>query len=223
MCEFIDEIRDRLDDEMWYSITPHEIAKSHASALTMTGDIHLILDAFCGIGGDCIYIPASIFAVGTDIVQARLELAKELTTRHGKARCDFVLADSVKGKSCFRTKSFDCVYLSPPWGHDGARNRKKAPVFGQRSLESLCVDGNKAFMRALSLVRRENIAFFLPRGIREDQLNELCVRYTRTMSLLIVIHESFDPDDETVMERDKFRVRALTVYFGDLASQDTLT
>ena len=218
LLDFIDEIRDKLDDEMWFSITPQEVAKAHAAAFGRTPGLHLILDAFCGIGGDSLAMPESVFTVGTDIVQSsRLQLAQELTGRYAQGRCDFVRADFVRGRSCFRPSAFDAVYLSPPWGHDGVRKRTKAPVFGSRNLRSMTVDGETAFRRGLSLTKRDNIAFFLPRGMQEEELIRIADELTSAGKILFQVHESYDPDDETVPDKDKFKVRAITVYFGDLA------
>jgi hypothetical protein len=216
LSEFIHEIKDELDDEMWFSLTPHEVAKAHSRAFQRCPDVLLVLDSFCGIGGDCGYMPPDIFTIGCDIVQTRLALAREFTSRHGKGRCDFVMSDSMKGRSCFRPASFDAVYLSPPWGHDGVRNRNRAPIFGERSLTSMSVDGWEAFKRAWRLTKRDNIAYFLPRGMREDELISLAESYTARGKLHVEVHESFDPDDETATPNQKYKVRAITAYYGEI-------
>lgn len=218
LFDFIDDIIDKLDDETWFSITPSEIAKMHAKTICENPDILLILDSFCGVGGDILHFPKSTFLVGCDINRQRLETAIQLNKQHGNTRCDFVLTDSVRGvRSCFRPQSFDAVYLSPPWGHTGIRCRQVQPIFGSRKLSSLSVDGFSAFLRALRLTKNANVAYFLPRGMKESELTLLAEVSGDSRNFWVQVHESFDPDDETVSKKSKYKVRALTAYFGNLA------
>jgi hypothetical protein len=209
----------KLDDETWFSITPSEIAKSHASNMCRSPDVLLVLDSFCGIGGDILHFPKSTFVVGCDINKQRLEIACELNQKYSNAPSDFVLTDSVKGiRSCFRPACFDAVYLSPPWGHSGIRNRQVQPIFGTRSLSSLSVDGYSIFLRALRLTKNCNIAYYLPRGMKESELLLLAETAGDENMYFIQVHESYDPDDETVSKKSKYKVRAITAYFGHIAS-----
>jgi hypothetical protein len=215
LLEDIDKVAHKLDDEMWFSITPHEIAKLHAKHFLDCPDVTLVLDAFCGIGGDSREMHKRLFVVGCDLVHSRLLIARDICDRPTNAKCDFVQCDSVRGvRSCFRKSAFDAAYLSPPWGHEGVRNRTREPVFGRRLLSSLSVDAWKATVRAMTVSRNNNVAIFLPRGISVDEicaLGELADK-----NFVVEAHRSYNPDDETIRERDKFKVRAITVYLGDL-------
>lgn len=173
---------------------------------------------FCGIGGDLIRYPKSLFAVCCDLVESRLHVAAKMHERLGACRVDFVLTDSVAQKSCFRHKCADAVYLSPPWGHFGIRNRHIAPVYGYRKLSSLEIDGFKVFSKALDLAKMNNIAYFLPRGMDMEHLEQLAIMAQSLNRWIIEIHESFDPDDQTANEIDRYRVRAITLYFGRIAA-----
>lgn len=214
LSEF-DSLDIELDDEMWFSVTPEGVATQHAKSLSDALKTSIVLDLFCGIGGDIIKFPKSLFAIGCDILESRLGVAKKMHARLGKCPVDFVLSDSMSTKSCFRKRTFDAVYLSPPWGHEGIRNRKIAPVFGRRKLASLDVDGFKVFLKAIYLAKNDNIAFFLPRGMDINDLHRLARMTSDSTKAFIEIHESFDPDDETNDDEEyRFRVRAITVYFG---------
>jgi hypothetical protein len=218
LIDDFDELGLDPDPEMWFSITPKEIAKSHAENIQRDPENILSLDAFCGVGGDILHMPPQCFVVGCDIIQERLNIARSLNDKLGKAGADFVLTDSVHGKPCFRLHAFDAVYLSPPWGHEGVRNRRKAPVFGNRKLSSLALNGTSAFQRALKLAKNHNIAYFLPRGIDENELWILGELTGNGDRVFVDIHESFDPDDETCDDPvEKFKVRAITAYYGRLA------
>jgi trimethylguanosine synthase len=216
----IDSLDLALDDEMWYSLTPEAVSKRHARVFrSVCKTAGLILDLFCGLGGDLLFQPKSLFCIGCDILEPRLLQARDLHSAAGSgARIEFVLCDSIKGRSCFREHAFDIVYLSPPWGHEGIMNRNRSPVFGSRRLEQLLVSGRVAFKRALALVgANTNIAFYLPRGMSRDDL--LFLAALSNTPLTVDVHEAYDPDDETVSEdHKKFRVRAITAYFGEMAN-----
>jgi len=217
----IDELKIEIDEEMWYSMTPEGVGKSHARSVKRAFDCGLFLDAFCGYGTDMIYQSRTITTIGCDISEARLHAAKRLHARLGRSHSDYILADSVNGKSCFRRAPiFDVVYLSPPWGHRGIRNRHQQTIFGTRRLNQLLVDGTIAFKRALSIVRNFNISYYLPRGISESDIVRLAM-LTRSSQLVFAhAHAAFDPDDETVSsDEEKYKVRGLTIYFGNLAKQ----
>ena len=216
LSEF-DSLGIELDEEMWFSLTPEGIAKQHSKRISDSLSCGIILDLFCGIGGDLIRFEKSFFAIGCDIQECRVRIASGLHAKLGQCKADFVVANSMGRKSCFRNNSFDVVYLSPPWGHAGIRNRHVAPVYGRRGLKSLEVNGFHVFKKALSLTKQANIAFFLPRGMDLNDLHQLSRMTGKEESSFIEIHESFDPDDETANEQDRFRVRAVTVYFGQLA------
>jgi tRNA G10 N-methylase Trm11 len=215
----IDRLDLDIDEEMWYSITPEAVAKSHARTVSRVVSHGLFLDAFCGYGTDMIYHNKYITTIGCDVVIERLVSAKRLHASLGKSHSDYVLTDSVNGKSCFRQeKIFDAVYLSPPWGHQGIRSRDKDSFFGNRKLHQLIVDGTEVFKRAIPMARDDNIAFYLPRGIAESDIIRLSMMTRNCMNVFAHIHCSYDPDDETG-SNEELKARAITVYFGRLAKK----
>ena len=208
-----------LDEEMWFSLTPKEVAISHAQKYPRISSNGILLDMFVGLGCDLLQVPAGWFSIGCDIVEDRLRTAHSIHARVGKCRTDYVLVDSMASRSCFRSSAFDVVYLSPPWGHHKVVNRKQTPVYGRRKLGSLSVDGFNAFVRAMKLAKDMNISFYLPRGMDVDELWLLADTAGDRDHFFVEIHESYDPDDETVSEKHKYKVRAITAYFGDLGTR----
>lgn len=206
---------------MWHSITPELIAKEHARIFKEVVTDGILLDPFCGYGSDILYQGTRLFAIGCDINEERLLQAGRIRDRLSQNRVDYVVADFVRGKSCFRESHvFDIVHLSPPWGHVGIRNRKiEKGAFGSRRLHQLTVDGTRVFQNALKLVKRDNIAYYLPRGIYEPDLIRLATLTRNTLSIVAQVHYSYDPNDETVPKEKQLKMRGMTVYFGDLSNQ----
>lgn len=201
--EMIDSVNIDIDEEMWYSVTPSGISKDHARRFGDKRNV-LLLDMFTGLGGDLLHVAPNVFSIGCEIDTNRILLAKSLYSQLGKSQADFVCCDSINGKSCFRKNSFDIVYLSPPWGYEGVRPRRRAPVFGHRRLSSLTIDGRLVFEKAQELVRND-IVFYLPRGMDAEEIRSLSASPPH-----VDIHVSYDPDDP----EDSCKVRAITAYFS---------
>ena len=206
---------------MWHSITPEQIAREHARVFGSLSNSRLILDPFCGYGSDSLYQGKGLVAIGCDINFERLMIARRIHSRIGTGAVEYICADFLATKSCFRTgELFDIVYLSPPWGHCGIRNRKIEPhAFGRRRMDQLTVDGTVVFENALKMVRSDNIAYYLPRGMAESELIKLATRTRNSRLLSAQVHYSFDPNDETKPKNVQLRIRGVTVYFGNLSRQ----
>ncbi|KZT69236.1 S-adenosyl-L-methionine-dependent methyltransferase [Daedalea quercina L-15889] len=125
-----------LDEEGWYSVTPERIADQIAERCRCD----VVLDAFCGVGGNAIaFAKTCERVIALDISPVRLALARHNATIYGVAdRIEFILADffsfarSLKllQESRSRTnhtdadavaasepmRKIDVVFLSPPWG-----------------------------------------------------------------------------------------------------------
>ncbi|CAL8278643.1 unnamed protein product [Lota lota] len=106
----------RLDHEGWFSVTPERIA--HHIAVRVKDsfvDSHLVIDAFCGVGGNAIQFALSgKRVIGIDIDPSRLALARHNAEVYGVAdRIDFLLGDFLQLAPGLRG---DVVFLSPPWG-----------------------------------------------------------------------------------------------------------
>lgn len=217
----ISDLEITIEEEMWHSITPEEIAREHVRIFFSGSQSGLILDAFCGYGTDILYQEPKLVAIGCDIILERLVIARKIHSQISRAPVDFICADFLRGRSCFRAGDvFDVVYLSPPWGHCGIRNRKHEPdAFGRRRLNQLTVDGNLVFKKALNMVRNDNIAYYLPRGMAESDLIRLATLTNNSRLIAAQAHYSYDPNDETTTKTDQLRIRGVTVYFGNLSRQ----
>ncbi|KAH9926931.1 RNA cap guanine-N2 methyltransferase-domain-containing protein [Fomitopsis serialis] len=124
-----------LDEEGWYSVTPERIANQIAERCRCD----VVLDAFCGVGGNAIaFAKTCERVIALDISPVRLALARHNAEIYGVAdRIEFILADffsfartlverqtahansgdpdSQSGAAQSRRK-IDVIFLSPPWG-----------------------------------------------------------------------------------------------------------
>ncbi|KAK4689426.1 trimethylguanosine synthase, partial [Tremellales sp. Uapishka_1] len=131
-----------IDHTGWFSVTPQAIAERIAERCR--GDV--VLDAFCGIGGNAIELArtcergkltrvlgglkltSAVIAMDNDIT--RLRLARHNALHSGVAdRIEFVLGDYVAFARAYaahmkadervdggRGEEIDVIFLSPPWG-----------------------------------------------------------------------------------------------------------
>ncbi|KAI0358178.1 S-adenosyl-L-methionine-dependent methyltransferase [Trametes cingulata] len=116
-----------LDEEGWYSVTPERVADQIAERCRCD----VILDAFCGVGGNAIAFARTCEKViALDISPVRLALARHNAALYGvQDRIEFILADflsfaralktidhSKEGVDQRKRRKIDVVFLSPPWG-----------------------------------------------------------------------------------------------------------
>ena len=127
-----------LDEEGWYSVTPEGIADQIAERCRCD----VILDAFCGVGGNAIAFaktcergapnrlvstsvlthppPAISPVIALDVSPIRLALARHNAALYGvEDRIDFILADFFSFARTLEQRPgrrIDVVFLSPPWG-----------------------------------------------------------------------------------------------------------
>lgn len=191
-----------MDDESWYSVTPENIARHIAErSLKALGDgYHLIVDGFCGVGGNLIqfacYSP-HVRVIGVDNNKQRIEMAKHNAKIYGvQHQCDFILGDFMDIMQTLQCQRIDAVFLSPPWGGVDYQNIAKY------SLDSMTPNGYEV----VDLCRKyitDNIAFLMPRNV---DLNEVRKR------LLDKKHPLFECEQNMVGKK----IKTITVYFGDL-------
>ncbi|GMT28642.1 hypothetical protein PFISCL1PPCAC_19939, partial [Pristionchus fissidentatus] len=161
-----------LDREGWYSVTPERIAE-HIADRIIRSDGMVILDAFAGIGGNSIQFAlrgARVIAIDMDPV--RLKCARENARVYGvEDKIEFILGDffsvaaSWKDLHCSSTL-IDAVFLSPPWG---GPNYLSSEAFDIREMTPNGID---IFEASHSI--SPNIAYFLPRNTKIEQLTSLC-------------------------------------------------
>lgn len=109
-----------LDDTGWFSVTPAALAEHIAERCRCD----VILDAFCGVGGNAIAFARTcerVIAMDNDLT--RLRIARHNALHYGVAdRIEFVLADYIEWakeyqrRGAHEREEIDVVFLSPPWG-----------------------------------------------------------------------------------------------------------
>ncbi|KAM4552063.1 trimethylguanosine synthase [Odontesthes bonariensis] len=189
----------RLDREGWFSVTPERIAEHIALRVESSfSDSQLVIDAFCGVGGNAIQFALTgkrVLAIDIDAV--RLDMARHNAAVYGVAeRMDFVQGDFLQLAPRLRG---DVVFLSPPWG---GPDYLTADVFDIRTMME--PDGFDIFSKAKQI--SENIVFFLPRNTDVDQIASLA-----------------GPGGKVEVEQNFLnnKLKTVTAYFGDLIKSDT--
>ncbi|UJR35782.1 hypothetical protein I4U23_028530 [Adineta vaga] len=181
-----------LDREGWFSVTPEKIARHIAKRCRCD----VIVDAFCGVGGNTIQFAFTCEKViAIDIDPKKIEMAKQNARVYGvEDRIEFIQGDFLQ---LAPTLTADIVYLSPPWG---------GPSYGTVDLfdleKNIELNGYHIFEVAKKIT--SNIVYFLPRNVNVEQV----------ISLM---------DEKTPMELEQNflnnRLKTITAYFGDLAKQ----
>ncbi len=76
-----------MDSESWFSVTPERIAEHIAQRFAKLSSNHIIIDAFCGSGGNTIQfalIRGVVRVIAIDIDSSKVE-----TTKHNAQICTF--------------------------------------------------------------------------------------------------------------------------------------
>ncbi|KAI1901407.1 hypothetical protein AGOR_G00034120 [Albula goreensis] len=105
----------KLDHEGWFSVTPEKIARHIALRVQHCCPSDLIIDAFCGVGGNAIqFALTGKRVIAVDIDPVRLALAQNNAEVYNVAdRIDFLQGDFLQLAPHLRA---DVVFLSPLWG-----------------------------------------------------------------------------------------------------------
>lgn len=197
--------------ESWFSVTPEKIASFTAERCKTS----IIIDAFCGVGGNSIqfaktcergkfflqpysqniFLIIKIFPViAIDIDPKKIEMARHNATIYGvQDKIEFIVGDFLTLVDGLKA---DVVFLSPPWG--GPDYMRKDTVYDlEESLQPV------AASKLLSETRKitNNIAVFLPRNSNTKQL-----AFLAGPGKAVEIEQNF-------LDR---KLIALTAYYGDL-------
>ncbi|XP_073705728.1 trimethylguanosine synthase isoform X3 [Garra rufa] len=188
----------KLDHEGWFSVTPEKIAEHIALRVQDSFSTELIIDAFCGVGGNTIQFALTgkrVIAIDMDPV--RLALAQHNAEVYGVAhRIDFVQGDFLQLAPRLRG---DMVFLSPPWG---GPEYLTADVFDIQTM--ITPDGFEIFR--LSKMISDNIVYFLPRNADMEQIASLA-----------------GPGGKVEVEQNFLnnKLKTITAYFGNLIKSKT--
>ncbi|KAJ8665337.1 hypothetical protein QAD02_006999 [Eretmocerus hayati] len=182
----------KLDHESWFSVTPEKIAKHLAERCKCD----LLIDAFCGAGGNSIQFAFTcerVYAI--DIDPEKIALAQHNARVYGvEDRIEFIIGDFF----CIAERLFgDVVFLSPPWGGPSYIQEK---VFDMENV-MFPVGGTKLLEVSKSL--SQNIAYYLPKNIN-------------TLQLAVAA----GPGSKVELEQNYLgnQLVAVTAYFGELTN-----
>ncbi|KAJ6664030.1 hypothetical protein lerEdw1_008984 [Lerista edwardsae] len=105
----------QLDREGWFSVTPEKIAEHIANRVRQSFSPDIIVDAFCGVGGNAIqFALAAKRVIAIDIDPVKISLAHNNAEVYGVAdQIEFICGDFMHLASSLKA---DVVFLSPPWG-----------------------------------------------------------------------------------------------------------
>lgn len=212
-----------LDDEGWYSVTPERIAtqiakrvwnsiltapvpnpsksakkKGRNKALAPAKPPGIVLDAFCGPGGNAIQFaleaPPGGIVFAIDIDPIKIQIAKHNSSIYGvQDRIEFVIGDSLRISSRFRV---DAVYLAPPWG---GPNYTETERYDLSSLQP--VPGEELYRTFAGL--SPNIAITLPKTVDQAQLIRLAP-----------LNVQMEVEGHYLSQK----LKMVTAYFGNLAN-----
>lgn len=196
----------KLDDEAWWSVTPENIARHISERVHHSiGDGHtMIVDGFCGVGGNLIqfalYSP-HVRVIGCDINLDRLAMAKHNAKIYGvHHQCEFILGDFMDVMKALQHRRIDAVFLSPPWGGIGYKDMKKY------SLSFMSPNGYD-IVHACRKHITDNIAFLMPRNIDIEEVRD---------NLLDQEHQEFEREENMVGKK----IKTITLYFGGLVDRE---
>lgn len=197
----------QLDDEAWWSVTPENIARHISERVHHSiGHGHtLIVDGFCGVGGNLIQFALHsphARVIGCDISLDRLEMAKHNAKIYGvQHQCEFILGDFMTVMKSLRCNKIDAVFLSPPWGGIGYKD------FEKFSLNQMSPNGYD-IVHACRKYITNNIAFLMPRNVDIEEVRK---------NLLDKNHQELEREENMVGRK----IKTITLYFGGLVSQDS--
>ncbi|XP_018121941.1 trimethylguanosine synthase 1 L homeolog isoform X1 [Xenopus laevis] len=181
----------KLDEEGWFSVTPEKIAEHIANRVRQSCDCGLVVDAFCGVGGNAIqFAKAGNRVIAVDIDPAKLDFARNNAEVYGVTdQIEFILGDFMVLAPALKA---DAIFLSPPWG---GPDYVSAETF---DIRTMCLDGFEVFRLSKQITK--NIIYFLPRNTDVEQVVSLA-----------------GPGGQVEIEQNFLnkKLKTMTVYFGD--------
>lgn len=180
----------KLDKESWFSVTPEKIAAYTASRC----ECDIIIDAFCGAGGNTIQFAKTCRKViAIDIDPVKIEMAKHNASVYGVAdKIEFIVGNYIDLADGLIA---DAVFLSPPWG---GPEYTKNDVY---DIEEFLLPVPASKLLEISRSISPNICIYLPRNSNKIQLSVLA-----------------GPGNSVEVNQEFLGTRliAITAYYGDL-------
>lgn len=150
-----------IDSVGWYSVTPEEIAVHVAKRCACD----VIIDAFCGVGGNTIQFAKTCkYVIAVDLDPVRLACARHNATIYGVAdKIEFVLGSFM---DILPRAKADVIYLAPPWG---GPDYQTAAEFNIDTM--IPMNGSTLYRQAIEVT--PNICYQLPRNVNKAQVANL--------------------------------------------------
>jgi len=158
--------------ELWFSVTPESIASFFANFVrACIPDAQVILDVFCGGGGNTIQFAKQFPKVfGVDFSLEHLyctaqnakvyEVDDRIWLKYGRW-------EKICAQEYFQDINVDCIFASPPWG--GPNYLKKDVYDLETNLQPMGITKLLKSMLKIS----KNIILFLPRNSDLNQLSSV--------------------------------------------------
>ncbi|KAL0822770.1 hypothetical protein ABMA28_004777 [Loxostege sticticalis] len=152
----------KLDRESWFSVTPESVAWHIANKFAYD----VVLDAFCGAGGNTIQFARTCGKViAVDIDPVKIEMARHNARVYGvEDRIEFIVGDFFELAPQLQA---DMVFLSPPWGGP------KYSEVCEYDLESMLEPRPASELMAAARQISPYIAIYVPRNTKTHQLLNL--------------------------------------------------
>ncbi|KAM6216122.1 trimethylguanosine synthase [Rhynchocyon petersi] len=188
----------KLDREGWFSVTPEKIAQHIAERVSKSLNCDIIVDGFCGVGGNAIqFALAGKRVIAIDIDPVKIDLARNNAEVYGVAeKIEFICGDFLLLASHLKA---DVVFLSPPWGGPDYATAETFDIRTMISPDGYPLEVLRVY--TLSQMITSNIIYFLPRNADIDQVASLA-----------------GPGGEVEIEQNFLnnKLKTVTAYFGNL-------
>ncbi|EPS45588.1 hypothetical protein H072_416 [Dactylellina haptotyla CBS 200.50] len=188
-----------ITDEGFYSVTPESVARKIAGHILppSLAEPQVIIDAFCGVGGNAIQFalsPQCKRVIAVDHDETMLACAMHNAKIYGvEDKIEFRKADFFEFASQWEGEvAVGTLFLSPPWGGPSYKHDK---IF---DLQTMTYGGAEIYDAARKIT--SNIVLYLPRN---GDLNQIA-QYEKDAENIKVIHYCLQS-----------RSKAICAYFGN--------
>ncbi|KAK9471356.1 RNA cap guanine-N2 methyltransferase-domain-containing protein [Dipodascopsis tothii] len=186
-----------LNEESWFSATPEPIARSIAEHFANACNPRVVVDAFCGAGGNTIqFAQYCDRVIAIDVNPTTLACAQHNAEIYGVSdKIEFILGDFFDYVSHIQA---DAVFLSPPWG---GPSYLMADIY---DLDNMAPYNLPTLLKASRIIS-PNTALYLPRNSNREQIKSAAESTTTNSDCLVTYLFA------------KSKCKALCAYYGDLS------
>ena len=161
----------QMDQESWYSVTPEEISEYIASIIPNSNN-SIILDAFCGCGGNTISLSKKFKSViANDLYEEKINMTKNNVKIYNCPDNIIYHANDFL-KLNLKEEKIDYVFLSPPWGGPEYKNET---VYSLKKW--ITPDIDKIIEKSFKISK--NIILYLPRNTDLEELANIIYKYDK--------------------------------------------